>query len=91
MAAIPFMHEIKSAFLDTSEFDIINKGKYLDKFFIPGFLAIGGFPTCIRISTLKDLHLFNVKNNEDFEFIKSIFKEKKLLSLFNFHNELEII
>jgi hypothetical protein len=72
LAAMPFLKNVKSILVDFDSFSLPNERMYLEKFFIPGFLSIGGFETCIRLSQSSEVVLFNAKNHDAIEFIGKV-------------------
>lgn len=50
LAAMPFLGEVQRAVLCCRPLGLSDERDFLKQFFVPGFLAAGGFETCIRLS-----------------------------------------
>ncbi len=59
IAALPFLKDIKEVILDVTSFNPEDEREYIKSFYVPGFLAMGGFETCLRISSTKRIALLN--------------------------------
>lgn len=86
LAAVPFLHGVQGVMVDFGLLNSLSEEKYLKSFYLPGFLSVGGFETCIRLSGSAQLLLYNVKDETETEFLKAKFGEndsKGLLRIFN--------
>ena len=73
MSAIPFLENIKRGIVDLSQLDL-EEDDYIDSFYLPGFLSVGGFETCIKLYGDMELVAFNGMEKTMAETIKIIYE-----------------
>lgn len=85
LAALPFLENANKVLIDCGSLGISGDDHYVDKFFVPGFLAAGGFESSIQLSTPNELTLINVKNQEEIGFIRRVYDDigNKVLKVFD--------
>jgi len=70
-ATMPFLEGLKRGIIDLSRLDL-NEDDYVEEFYLPGFLGMGGFETCFKLCGGIGIVAFNGKDTVTAETLRAL-------------------